>query len=485
MEGSPSDAGSGTGGSDSSPLTIVTNREPYTHHYTTDGIRCTRSQGGLITALESAMSSTGGDWVAWGSGSADFDPSVVTPNAEVELPPGEAEYTLKRVSLPDEEVRSYYYGYSNQVLWPLFHRNIDRINLEPGFWDGYRSVNDRFARILDARDATSVWFHDYHFLLAPRRLKDLRSDPVTSVQFIHIPWPGPEVFAICPQKVALLEGVLANDRVGFQNTVHRRNFLNCVETYLGQATVDVRDGVVAFRGETTTTFVQPVGIDPDEVEARSTGSAASDYWRTLVKRHDIDGPVAIGVERLDYTKGILERLDALEHLLAETPRFRGEFRYVQKSLESRTAIEGYRRYSESVRERIHEINDAFRDGSWEPIVYVDEDIPYESLLGLYRHSDVCLVTSTNDGMNLVAQEYAAASRDTQGEIIISEFAGSSALLAPHVVTINPFDIEAVAGKLADALSRAMENDHHDISKTYRRLSEYTVTDWLERNISCM
>lgn len=462
-------------------LTVVTNREPYSHHYTPDGITRQKSRGGLVTALESAMEAVGGDWVAWGSGSADFDPAVLSDGMEARSPPGEDSYTLRRVELGEADVRSYYYGYSNQVLWPLFHLHTGRVRAEPGFWEGYRTVNERFAEVLRDRGATDVWFHDYHFLLAPGMVREAADEPVRLSQFVHIPWPPAEVFEICPHGTALLRGVLGNDRIGFQRPADRQNFLDCVADSLDDARV--RDTTVRYRGHTTRTFAQPVGISPASIHEAATGRD-DDYWEFITNRFDVDtdSVVALGIERMDYSKGILRRLDALEQVF-ETTSLQGQFQYIQKTLDSRTQIEQYRQYGNRVRERIHEINREFGTEEWTPIVHIEADISYRDILDLYRNADICLVTSTKDGLNLVAQEFVAASRGTRSRLVLSRFAGSADLLDPHATIVNPYDIQAVSEAIADEVAAVADGEPSQMDELYRILSENSVEEWLEQNLS--
>ncbi|WP_049927182.1 alpha,alpha-trehalose-phosphate synthase (UDP-forming) [Halopiger goleimassiliensis] len=471
-------------------LTIVSNRQPYGHQYTTAGIEPVRSHGGVITALNAVLQSAGGEWVAWGSESADFDPAVVSADGELEVPPADPSYTLKRVALEPDQVDDYYYGYSNQVLWPLFHAHLERIDVQPSFWDGYREVNERFADVLADRDASTVWFHDYHLFLAPRYLRNRLEGDVRTAHFVHIPWPPAELFEICPQGKQLLEGILANDHVGFHIERYRQNFLESVAETLPGADVDRSSGVVEFDDGDgsddgrTATFVQPVGIDPDAVAARADSACADGRWEAIANAHELpeDVPVAVGVDRLDYTKGIDKRLDALEYVWERYPDARGTFAYLQKGVESRTRIPAYRRYRNRIRERVHEINERFGTNEWRPITYVESDLPYESVLALYRDADAAIVSSTKDGFNLVAQEFVAASRGTGGALVLSEFAGVADAFEDEALTVNPFDVEALGEAILEAVSMPNDEQERRTANLRARVEAATVDDWCATNL---
>ncbi|MCU4741335.1 trehalose-6-phosphate synthase [Natronoglomus mannanivorans] len=467
------------------PLLVLTNRQPYSHRYTGDGIESTRSEGGLVTALDSVLQTTGGEWVAWGSAAADFDPSVVSADGELELPPDDPSYILERVELDRRQVDDFYRGYSNQVLWPLFHSHIDRVNVEPTFWEGYREVNARFTDEIVDRDTSQIWVHDYHFLLVPEMLTDRISGQSRIVSFVHIPWPPAEIFDICPHSEQLLEGVLASDHIGFHTESYRENFLRCVERQFPASTVDRESGEIGHRSSETgtSTFVQPVGIYPDEVAARADSPSASASWRALSNQHGLcETPIVVGVDRLDYTKGITKRLDALASLWERHPEYREAFVYVQKATKSRSDIDEYRDYQHEVREQVHRLNDRFATDDWQPIVYIDESLPYEDILGLYRHADVGVVSSTRDGMNLVALEFVAASRGTESALVVSEFAGAAETLAPDALTVNPFDIEALGNAIVEAVTMPAPEKANRTATLQESVAGVSAGRWLEENL---
>jgi trehalose-6-phosphate synthase len=464
-------------------LAVVSNREPYVHDYGPDGIEVSRPKGGLVTALDGVLRESGGTWIAWGSGDADFDPEVADDGV-VPMPPETEEYTLRRVALKRQQVDDYYYGYSNQVLWPVCHLATEHLRVEPGFWEAYEVVNRQFAdEIIDSGHET-VWFQDYHLARAPRHVRAERPE-ASLAQFWHIPWPHPDAFAVTPHSEDLLDGLLANDALGFHTEQYRRNFLRCVEALLNPDGVDFGTGSVNHHGRTTATFVAPIGVDPDTIAGSARTDDASRFWNALGKRHGFDDEttVALGVDRLDYTKGILERLDALAHLWERRPELRERLVYIQKATESRTHIDSYRWYRREVIDRIDEINSRFATDTWTPVVYLDEPVDRDALLGLYRKADICLVTSKRDGMNLVAKEFVAASRGADGVLVCSEFAGAAESLCPAAIPVNPVDIPS----LADAIERAADMDGPEradrLDRLQRAVADDDIESWFVTNLT--
>jgi trehalose 6-phosphate synthase len=329
-----------------------------------------------------------------------------------------------------------------------------------------------------------VWFQDYHLARAPRYVRAERPE-ASLVQFWHVPWPHVDAFSVTPNTEALLDGLLANDAVGFHIEQYRRHFLRCVEALLDPEAVDYETGEVTYRDRTTETFVAPIGVAPDALGKRAEEPEANRYWEALTRRHQLNGEttVAVGVDRLDYTKGILERLDALAHLWATRPEYRESLVYVQKATESRTRIDAYRWYRREVIDRIDEINDRFGTDGWTPVVYVDDPVERDSLLGLYRNADVCLVTSKRDGMNLVAKEFVAASRGADGVLVCSEFAGAAESLCPAAIPVNPVDIPA----LADAVERAVDMGAAEradrLDRLQRSVADEDIESWFVTNLT--
>jgi trehalose 6-phosphate synthase len=508
-------------------LVVVSNREPYVHDYEDDEPTVSRPVGGLVAALDSVVADVGGTWVAWGSGDADFDPRVA-PEGRVQLPPESAEsdetadggspgYTLSRLDLPRRLVENYYYGYSNQVLWPLCHLEADHVRVDPAFMPAYREANRLFADRAVEVDPDIVWFQDYHLALAPRHVRAARPN-ARLVQFWHIPWPTPEFFEICPHGPELLRGLLATDAVGFHLDRYAGNFLDCVDAFVPGADPDRDDGTVSYDGRTATVFTSPIGVDAAHIAEAASKDAATHYWERVTNRYDIDADQAIvlGVDRLDYTKGIIERLDAIDHLLETTPAFVGEFTYLQKGTRTREHIPAYRRYYDDVRARIAKLDRVHGTPEWTPAIYMENDVDTRELAGLYRHADVAVVSSRRDGMNLVAKEFVAASpdatpgsgaaeaaatdrgettggvtinggarADAPGALVLSQFVGAAETLCPAALPVNPYDVAGFADTLREALVMSDAERRERMERLSTAVREQDIDAWLDTQLDAL
>ncbi|WP_336338079.1 alpha,alpha-trehalose-phosphate synthase (UDP-forming) [Haloarcula brevis] len=474
---------SGQDGAVPDSLVVVSNREPYSHERGDDGeIRVQSAAGGLTSALDPVMRARGGTWVAWGSGDADM---AVAEDGVVEVPPSDPAYELKRVPLSEAAVQGYYYGYANQVLWPLCHEDTGRMWAEPAYWEQYRAVNEQFAEAVDtvAEAGQPVWFQDYHLALAPGLVRERRPD-ATLLQFWHIPWPAPSVFRHCPHSDALLDGLLACDVVGFHTAAYAEQFLHCVDGAFPAATVDADGGTVIRNGGETRVVANPLGVDVEGVRDRARAADVAGVREAVLGDSDSDASIrlALGVERLDYSKGIPERIEALAHLWDRRPDLRGEFTYVQKASRTREGIAAYRRYRADVRDAVDRVNDRFGTDDWQPIVYTEAALDDGTLAGLYRAAEAAVVTPHRDGMNLVAHEYSAACVDGDGALVLSELAGAASYL-DGALTVNPHDIAAIA----DAVEAALELDGAAARDRLERLRDSVEAldsaDWVARQFS--
>ncbi|GAA0453224.1 trehalose-6-phosphate synthase [Halococcus dombrowskii] len=469
---------------DDGELIVVSNRQPYTHSYDHgDGgrsITVNRPAGGLTAGLDPVMQETDGTWIAWGDGEADAD--VTDDNGTVRMPPESEAYTLKRLWLTDEEVEGYYYGYSNRVLWPLCHGGTMKTDYVERYWQRYQQVNETFAdAVVETAGADSlIWFQDYHFTLAPRWVRDSLPDSAFLTHFWHITWPGWDTFRACPQHEQLLEGLLGNDLLGFHVERYCRNFLDCVDEALDDAFIDPEGGRVNYEGHTTVVKAFPMGIDADSIREHAE-AADDDFWREFQSSHGIDAEtsVIVGVDRLDYTKGIVERLDALERLLETRPEYRGEVCYVQKANESRSLIPDYQDLQTEVQESIDRINERFGTDDWQPVIYINEFIPQRELCGLYRYADVMLVSAVRDGMNLVSKEYVAAQVDDDGVLVLSDQAGAHEELGDRALTINPYDTDAFADTIERALTMDGEERAERMVALRERVESNDLYAWME------
>jgi trehalose 6-phosphate synthase/phosphatase len=461
-------------------LVVVSNRQPYAHDYDDGEITVSRPAGGLTAGLDPVMQRAEGTWIAWGDGDADFE--VADDEGRVRVPPDDPSYTLSRVRLSEEDVERYYYGYSNRALWPLCHGMIGTARCDGRDFERYRSVNRRFADAvvdrIDGGDAL-IWFQDYHFGLAPRMVREDVDDAVLT-QFWHIPWPTWDTFRVCPPAATIVSSLLANDLLVFHTPKYVRNFLDCVEAAVPEAAVDRSSGTVVRDDQTTSVVAFPLGVDA----GRIGDLAERDAWPDLERRHGLeDRTIALGVDRLDYTKGIPERICALERFFEDHPEHRGDLTYVQKGTGSREEIAAYQHLQNRVDRSIERVNDRFGTDDWRPIVRVREHLPKEELYALYRHSDLALVTPLRDGMNLVAKEFVAAQLDGKGALLLSEFAGAHEELGDDAVTINPYDTQGVADAIERAVSLPEEERRTRMADLRDRVESYDLVVWMDDVLS--
>jgi trehalose 6-phosphate synthase len=456
-------------------LVVVANREPFVHVYDGEDIRCTKPASGLTAALDPVLRACSGVWVAHGSG--DADRAVTDDRGRVPVPPDNPSYLLRRVWLSREEVQGYYYGFANEALWPLCHVAYNRPRFDAADWEQYRGVNRKFAdAVLDEVEGEPavVFVQDYHFALLPRMLKDSRPDLVV-LHFWHIPWPNREVFRICPWQGEVLDGLLGNDLLSFHLPYHCGNFLETVERSL-EAQVDRECSSVTRGGKTTQVRAQPISIDPDLCAAPAPEERRQEE-RRLRKRLGVrDQPLLLGVDRVDYTKGIPERLRAVDRLLTVHPELRRKFSLVQAGEPSRVHIPAYRRLGEEVAALAEEINWRHGNHTWRPIVYLQEHLGPEQLHALYRMAAGCVVSSLHDGMNLVAKEFVAARDDLRGVLVLSRFTGAAHELAGALL-INPYAVDEFAEVLRQALVMPEEEQEWRMRRMRQQVADNNIYRW--------
>lgn len=445
-------------------LVVVSNREPYEHRWGEDvgEIRVKRPAGGLTSALDPLLQAVGGVWIAWGSG--DADAAVVDEDDRVRVPPDEESYTLRRIWLDQHDVNRYYLGFANQFLWPLCHYRPALTRVRSRYWERYRRVNRRFAEaVLDeTRGKKSVvWFQDYHLALAPALVRARRPE-LSLAHFWHIPWPPLEIFEVTPQAADLIGGLLANDLLGFQLPSDRMHFLRCGEELLG-AEVDWEKHTATLDGHTCHVRTFPISIDIGRFEQDATGPAADEAVERLRQRYCPEGgQLAIGVDRMDYSKGLPEKLKAFDFLWERYPEFRGRLTLVQVGVPSRTDIEAYDELTQKVERLVWEINDRYGTKDWQPVHLIKQSLPADRLAVLYRAADLCVVSSLRDGMNLVAKEFVVSQIDGRGALLLSKFAGAAAELS-HAILVNPYDPEDFSRLLRDALMLPREEKSRQIA----------------------
>ncbi len=458
-------------------ILIVSNREPYIHEHGPGGeVRVVHPASGLVTALEPVMLACSGVWIAHGSGSADRE--TVDRRNHVRVPPGEESYDIRRVWLTPEEEAGYYYGFSNEGLWPLCHLAHARPVFRSEDWAHYRRVNERFADAVCAEvdsDDPIVLVQDYHFALAPALIRK-RLPAATVIMFWHIPWPNSERAGICPWREEILEGLLGSSILGFHTQFHCNNFLETVDCYL-EARIDREQHGVVMRGHRTLVRPYPISLEwPVRWVATSPSPAdcRERVWRELGLKPDT--LLGVGVDRLDYTKGLEERLLAVERLLERFPEYVGRFTFVQLAAPSRTKIERYRQLNETVESLARRINERFGHDGYHPVILFRAHHEPPDVFRFYRAADVCYVSSLHDGMNLVAKEFVAARDDQRGVLVLSQFTGAARELTEALI-VNPYDIEEAASALATALRMPASEQEVRMRSMRSIVSHFNVYRW--------
>lgn len=447
---------------------LISNRLPITARVMNGELRIESSAGGLATGLRSLHQESDGRWIGW-PGSTDGLPPDTTTHLAAEL----EKRRLVPVDLSAEEVHRYYEGYSNGVLWPLFHYMPGRLPLENPDWEVYERVNRRFADAIVAahRPGDAIWIHDYQLMLCPGMVRERLPDARIGF-FLHIPFPASEIFRILPHRAHLLAGLLGADVIGFHTAAYLRHFATSALRLLG-ATVDVEH--VGWQGRRVALGVFPMGIDAAGYAARAAEPAVDELVRTF--RADPEVRVLVGIDRLDYSKGLPRRLLAFEKLLQTNPELRGKVRLVQVAVPSRTEVEAYREFRQEIDAIIGRIVGEFATPNWVPIHYLYRSLTDAEIVALYRAADVMLVTPLRDGMNLVAKEFAAARVDGDGVLVLSEFAGAAAELA-EAVHVNPYDTDGTAAAIHTALVMPEDERRTRMSGLRRRVFEYDVLHWV-------
>src|ERR1700681_4935790 len=420
-------------------LFVVSNREPYMHQRNGKNIEVVVPPSGLVTALEPVLDACDGTWIAHGSGNADAE--VIDAHDRIRVPPEDPRYTLRRVWLTKEEEQGYYYGFANEGLWPLCHIAHTRPLFRADDWQAYQDVNRKFTEavleeIADVEKPV-VLVQDYHFALLPRLIKEKRPDARVAI-FWHIPWPNPEAFGICPWQRQLVDGLLGADLIGFHIQSHCNNFLQTVDRVV-ESRVDWEHFSVTRQSHRTLVRPFPISVDLTDDEPSGSETYGTNYLERTALMHSLGVETAfvgVGVDRVDYTKGIHERFRAIERFLEKYPKYQGQFTFLQIGAPSRTHIKRYHDLLGELEAEAERINWRFQSGNWKPIVFLKRQHSHEEIQRYYQTADVCLVTSLHDGMNLVAKEFVASRHDEQGVLILSRFTGAARELHDAVL-INP------------------------------------------------
>ena len=469
-------------------LYLVSNREPYMHMRQKRAIELIVPASGMVTALEPVMRATGGTWIAHGSGDADRE--VCDASNKVRVPPNEPPYTLKRVWLTKEEENGHYYGFSNEGLWPLCHITHTRPVFRLDDWVQYQNVNAKFAESLleEIKDEESplILIQDYHFAILPLLIKKKRPDAKIAI-FWHIPWPNPESFGICPWKQEILMGMMGADIIGFHTQFHCNNFLDTVDNTL-ECKITWENFSLERGGHET--LVRPFPISVAFTEAPNGQATAQPQDRetlksSLLKDYGLTAKyLAVGVDRLDYTKGIIERFRAIERFLEIHPQFIGQFTFVELGAPSRTHIQKYYDFVVEVEKMAEIVNWKFQTKTWKPILLLKAHHSHETIIPFYKAADLCMVTSLHDGMNLVAKEFVSARSDEDGVLVLSQFTGASRELKDALI-VNPYDIEAMAQSIFDALEMPPEERARRMKQMRSVVQDRNVFRWAGNIITAM
>jgi len=458
-------------------LFVVSNREPYTHVQRGKSIEVNVPASGLVTALEPVLRACDGTWVAHGSG--DADTQTVDSHDRLLVPPDDPHYTLRRVWLSKEEEEGYYYGFANEGLWPLCHIAHARPLFRASDWKYYQEVNRKFAKaLLEEMEGVShpvVLVQDYHFALLPRMIKERRPDARLAI-FWHIPWPNPEAFGICPWQKELVDGLLGADLIGFHIQAHCSNFLQTVDRIV-ESRIDWDHSTVQRLDHLTTLRPFPISVNFGDVQPKPASESAYEERASLLKSLGVRAALmGVGVDRLDYTKGILERFLAIERFLEKYPRYQGVFTFVQIGAPSRTHIKRYHDLQAEVEAEAERINWRFRSDQWVPIVLLERQHSHQEIEPYYRAADLCLVTSLHDGMNLVAKEFVATREDERGVLILSCFTGAARELR-DALQVNPYDIDQTAEAIRAALEMNAGEKQERMQRMRKTVREHNVYHW--------
>ncbi|HYB41363.1 MAG TPA: trehalose-6-phosphate synthase [Candidatus Methylomirabilis sp.] len=455
-----------------SPLFVISNREPVRHVWKEGRIEAETPASGLVTAMDPVMRACGGVWLAQGSGDADAE--MADSRGRLPVPADDPRYTLHRIWLTREEEAGYYYGFANEGMWPLCHIVHTRPQFRPEDWAHYRAVNEKFAAAvleeIAGVESPMVLIQDYHFALLPTLIKRERPDARTAI-FWHIPWPNFESFSICPWQDEVLLGMLGADLIGFHTQYYCNNFLETVERAI-EARIDWQHFSVTRGQHTTYVKPFPISVAPEFVEEPPKVSREA-----LRERLGIEARwIGVGVERLDYTKGLPERLRALGRFFERYPAYREQVVFIQLAAPSRSTIQRYQQLEAEVDEVVREVNEKFGTRRWRPIVYLKRHHGHPDIWPFYRHADFCMVTSLHDGMNLVAKEFVSVRDDDDGVLILSQFAGASWELRDGLL-VNPYDLDGMAEAVRLAVELPAEERRARMMRMRQTVREHNIYRW--------
>lgn len=464
-------------------LVIVSNRQPFTHIVKSQKVICQREAGGLVTALHPVMQAAQGTWIATGSRPSDFQ--VLDKDHKVMLPPENPSYALRRIALSKEDLDGYYNGYSSEGLWPLCHIAYTRPVFAEADWEAYQKVNCQFAETIlkEISDQKAfVWVQDFHLALVGKYLREAgRSNIITSI-FWHIPWPNAEVFQICPQKKKVLEGLLAYDLIGFQIRYHADNFLEAINREL-ESRIDQEKDSVTYQNHETLVRAFPISVDLEDISKKAVSKDAASRGEELREELGFeDKKLVVSVDRIDYTKGIPERLRAIDLFLTKYPAYKEKVVFLQLGQTSRIHVPRYRKLNDEIDAMVEEINWRHSQNNWLPVIFTRLYTTYSDILALYRMADACIVSALHDGMNLVAKEFVAARSDLKGVLILSQFTGAARELTEALI-INPYDEASFADAIGQALNMSPEDQEKRMKKMSESLAQNNIYRWAGKVLS--
>lgn len=456
---------------------IVSNRQPYQHFYNKGEIQCRRGAGGVISALDPVMKACGGTWVAFGNDEADRQASDA--NGIVRVPENDPKYTLRRVFLNKEEELGYYYGYSNQAIWPLCHTVFQRPVFKQADWEHYVNVNRKFAKaVLDdiGTEKAFIWIQDYHLCLLPKFLKEAAGDQVSIAYFWHVPWPSYEAFRICPQKAELLEGLLSSDLIGFHIQYHCSNFTDVINREL-ECKIDQERHSITRAGHETLIRTYPISVDFKDISTQAALPEVQQNITEVIKQHNLKNlKVMLGVDRIDYTKGIPERLLAVDRLFEEHPELIGKATLLQIGQPTRIHIPRYKELNDEINALVEATNWKYQKDGWKPIIFVRGHFGYKDLLALFQLAQVCIISSLHDGMNLVSKEFISSRNSNDGVLLLSCFTGAARELT-DAIQINPFDRDDFAKKIHQALVMSPQKQQTRMKRLRKSVERHNIYRW--------
>ncbi len=463
-----------------SNILLASTSEPYLHYYHGGEVHCRGTAGGVSTAFDSLLKQYGGTWVALGLGSADRE--VVDSKNKVNVPPGEGKYCLKRVWLSKKEEESGLALASNSMLWPLSHVVHVRPQFQEDAWEQYNILNQKMADSLakEITDDTVVWINDYQLALCAAYLKKLKPGAKTGF-FWHIPWPGFEAFKIFPWKKELLESLLQNNLIGFHTDEYTKNFLYAVQK-LVDCKVNERE-VTTAEGNKCLVKTLPIEIDYAGISQQAQNTTRGDVEKIRKHYQALNRKLIVAVDRMDYTKGISEKIKALDYLFTSKPEYVNKITLLQIAAPTRTNLAEYKKTLEDALTATDAVNWKYAIGDWKPVIFVNDFVPLKEIIALYRAADVCLVTSLHDGMNLVSKEF-IASNPGNGMLVLSQFAGASEELK-EAVPVNPFLIESIAKGIEQALEMPEVEKKTRMDEMKKTVSQNTIFNWADSFIKIL